>query len=253
MISKLDSVLNTNTVSVGCHFHEDIVLKKSEGMLEEKSTLRCHYAVPLGNQKMTDEKGMVRVSHVRDAFNSPFRPFVLNSTSIGQEGLDFHWYCSRIVHWNLPSNPIDLEQREGRVNRYKSLVVRRRLVERFRDKINSSYQHSWSKLFEFADQHTKNERLSDLEPYWHLSSGSAQIERIVPLMPMSKDLIKLNESLKVLSLYRLAFGQPRQEELIDNLLERSFTDEEIENIKHKLVVNLSPLFRSKKENIELAS
>ncbi|MEK0157866.1 DEAD/DEAH box helicase [Pseudoalteromonas piscicida] len=252
-LSKLNSVLSTNTVSVGCHFHEDIALKKSEGSLGEKSTLRCHYAVPLGNQKMTDEKGMVRVSHVRDAFNSPFRPFVLNSTSIGQEGLDFHWYCSRIVHWNLPSNPIDLEQREGRVNRYKSLVVRRRLVERFKDEVNSSYQHSWDKLFEYADQHTKNERLSDLEPYWHLSSGSAQIERIVPLMPMSKDLIKLNESLKVLSLYRLAFGQPRQEELIDNLLERSFTDEEIENIKYKLVVNLSPLVHSKKTKTKLAS
>lgn len=68
----------------------------------------------------------------------------------------------------------------------------------------------------------------------------------MPLMPMSKDLIKLNESLKVLSLYRLAFGQPRQEELIDNLLERSFSDEEVEIIKNRLVVNLSPLVHSKK-------
>lgn len=245
-LSKLNSVLNTNTVSVGCHFHEDIALKKREGTLDEKSTLRCHYAVPLGNQKMTDDKGMVRVSHVRDAFNSPFRPFVLNSTSIGQEGLDFHWYCSRIVHWNLPSNPIDLEQREGRVNRYKSLVVRKRLVELFSKKVDFSHKYSWDKLFEYADQQTKNDRLSDLEPYWHLSSGSAHIERIVPLMPMSKDLIKLNESLKVLSLYRLAFGQPRQEELIDNLLERSFSDEEVEIIKNRLVVNLSPLVHSKK-------
>jgi len=36
------------------------------------------------------------------------------TTSIGQEGLDFHYYCRKIVHWNLPSNPVDLEQREGR-------------------------------------------------------------------------------------------------------------------------------------------
>ena len=40
-----------------------------------------------------------------------FRPFVLASTSVGQEGLDFHTYCHRLVHWNLPSNPVDLEQR----------------------------------------------------------------------------------------------------------------------------------------------
>ena len=49
---------------------------------------------------MTDDKSMERVSNVRDAFNSPFRPFVLNSTSIGQEGLDFHWYCSQMFIWN---------------------------------------------------------------------------------------------------------------------------------------------------------
>ena len=102
VLDRLVSVLSINTVSVGCHFHEDIKDKKKEGSKGEKSTLRCHYAVPLGSQKMTDEKGLVRVAHVRDAFNSPFRPFVLNSTSIGQEGLDFHWYCSRVIHWNLP-------------------------------------------------------------------------------------------------------------------------------------------------------
>ena len=42
-----------------------------------------------------------------------------HSTSIGQEGLDFHTYCHAVVHWNLPSNPVDMEQREGRVHRYK--------------------------------------------------------------------------------------------------------------------------------------
>ena len=25
--------------------------------------------------------------------------------------VNFHYYCRRIVHWNLPSNPIDIEQR----------------------------------------------------------------------------------------------------------------------------------------------
>jgi len=245
VLERLVSVLSINTVSVGCHFHEDIKNKKQESAGGDKSTLRCHYAVPLGNQKMTDEKGLVRVAHVRDAFNSPFRPFVLNSTSIGQEGLDFHWYCSRVVHWNLPSNPIDLEQREGRVNRYKSLVVRRRLVELFGSDIDKTSADVWNKLFEYADEQTKADRCSDLVPFWHLPDGTAQIERVVPLMPMSKDLIRLNDSLKILSLYRLAFGQPRQEELIDNLLERNFTANEIEMIKDKLVINLSPLIRNK--------
>lgn len=63
---------------------------------------------------------VVSRTNLREAFNSPFRPFVLISTSVGQEGLDFHKYCRKVCHWNLPSNPIDIEQREGRVNRYQA-------------------------------------------------------------------------------------------------------------------------------------
>lgn len=51
---------------------------------------------------------LMRKENIRNAFNSPMRPFVLATTSIGQEGLDFHNYCRVIMHWNLPSNPIDV-------------------------------------------------------------------------------------------------------------------------------------------------
>jgi len=51
----------------------------------------------------------------------------ITPTSIGQEGLDFHQYCHAVVHWNLPTNPLDLEQREDRVNRYKNYAVRKTL------------------------------------------------------------------------------------------------------------------------------
>lgn len=81
--------------------------------------IRSSYAVGFGNEKGDNSKTVIRKENIRNAFNSPMRPFVLATTSIGQEGLDFHNYCRIIMHWNLPSNPIDLEQREGRVNRYK--------------------------------------------------------------------------------------------------------------------------------------
>ena len=41
----------------------------------------------------------MRKENIRNAFNSPMRPFVLATTSIGQEGLDFHNYCRVIMHW----------------------------------------------------------------------------------------------------------------------------------------------------------
>ncbi|MDA3832751.1 MAG: hypothetical protein PF495_05085 [Spirochaetales bacterium] len=71
--------------------------------------------------------------------------------------------------------------------------------------------------------------------------GSARIERVVLMMPMSREVDRLNEILKVLSLYRLAFGQPRQEELILNLLHRNFSDDDIRKITKFLVINLAPL------------
>lgn len=244
---RMVEVLSIITSSVACQFFEHRH-KSSEETLEKanrkqnKHSLRCHYAVPLGNQKLTADAALQRVGSVRDSFNSPFRPFVLNSTSIGQEGLDFHWYCSQIVHWNLPGNPIDIEQREGRINRYKSLVVRRRLAEKYKDHDGVKNSDPWSQLFEIADKETSQQgRSSDLVPYWHLPEGSAKIERFVPMMPLSKDVFKLDHALRVLALYRLAFGQPRQEELLDNLLKRQFTADEITLITKKLVINLSPM------------
>jgi Helicase conserved C-terminal domain len=56
---------------------------------------------------------------------------VLATTSAGQEGLDFHQFCRAVVHWNLPSNPVDLEQRASRVHRYKGHAVQRILARAY--------------------------------------------------------------------------------------------------------------------------
>src|SRR3546814_16165807 len=94
-----------------------------------KFQMRGRFAMRLADY--SDEEGNVaRLGTVREAFNSPFRPFVLATTSVGQEGLDFHPYCYRVYHWNLPSNPVDLAQPEGRVHRYKGNAVRLNLAQR---------------------------------------------------------------------------------------------------------------------------
>jgi len=64
----------------------------------KRRNMRCHYAVDLGNQRVETDEGQNRIKGIRHNFNSPFRPFVLSTTSIGQEGLDFHTYCRKIVH-----------------------------------------------------------------------------------------------------------------------------------------------------------
>ena len=186
--------------------------KRVSGKKEKPTNIRTHFAVAFtkGEGKETDTD---RKKTIRNAFNSPFRPFVLATTSIGQEGLDFHNYCRRIVHWNLPSNPIDLEQREGRINRFKCLAVRQNIARRYGD------EFSWDAMFAHAAKELKGE-YPDLVPYWclpDLDGNSVKIERIVPMYPFSQDQLRYDRIIKILSLYRLTLGQPRQEELISIL------------------------------------
>ncbi|MGI9459239.1 MAG: helicase C-terminal domain-containing protein, partial [Pirellulales bacterium] len=183
----------------------------------EQKNMRCHYAIDLGNQRMETDDGKERIKSIRQNFNSPFRPFVLSTTSIGQEGLDFHSYCRKIIHWNLPSNPIDLEQREGRINRFKGLAIRQHIASKYRDEVSEdggAVCDIWDALFQTADKRERGgTEKCELIPYWHVESDDQfKIERIIPFYPFSRDRAKLTSLLKTLALYRLAFGQPRQSE-----------------------------------------
>src|ERR1700688_2256615 len=74
----------------------------------------------------------LRTDDLRRAFNSPFWPHFSATTSLGQEGLDFHVWCRQLLHWDLCSSPLDLEQREGRIQRFGGLSVRKALVDALR-------------------------------------------------------------------------------------------------------------------------
>jgi len=216
-------------------------LKKEKG---KRKSIRSHYAVDFGTQKINTAKGVGRQINIRQAFNSPFRPFVLASTSIGQEGLDFHLYCKKIFHWNLPANPIDFEQREGRIHRYQGLVIRLNLASKYRDEIkhNGAFNNTWNELFRYAAKEKEQAKFScDLVPFWHTETLSdIKIERFVPLYPFSRDIVKFNNLIKILTFYRLTFGQPRQEELVDAMHEYGFSDDVIKKLDD-LIINLSPI------------
>ncbi|WP_210243213.1 helicase-related protein [Mesorhizobium sp. B2-6-5] len=164
-----------------------------------------------------EEKGVRRTTLVQAAFKSPFRPFVLASTSIGQEGLDFHPYCARVVRWNLPRNPVDIEQREGRVHRFKNHAVRRNVAAEFgRFALEGEDgMPPWAGMFEAAqNQESAQGRAGDIVPYW-LYPGDAKIERMVLIPPFSREVERYDNLKKSLATYRLAFGQPRQDDLIE--------------------------------------
>lgn len=259
MMGNLQSVLDEF-----CHMadeggHAEHILERLTSSFVHSSTLKVHttdsyckigakqasvrrnFAFDYGKveQDATEKHNFT----LQQAFNSPFRPFLLATTSVGQEGLDFHWYSRKIVHWNLPSNPVDLEQRDGRINRYKCHAIRRNVAKFFGEKF------TWEKMFDEASRVWREQShsdYSDMVPYWCLpedivgSNDIEHIERIVPLYPMSIDEVRYKHLVDVLSLYRLTMGQPRQEELLQ-LLEGKVTPEQME----QLLFDLSPYNKGK--------
>ncbi|MBN1536886.1 MAG: hypothetical protein JW908_09160 [Anaerolineales bacterium] len=207
--------------------------------------IRCRYALRFGSEQGEEIDGNTTDGNIREAFNSPFRPFVLATTSIGQEGLDFHQYCHRIVHWNLPSNPVDLEQREGRIHRYKGHVIRRNIAHNYGlDKIlqkqYSTRVDPWLELFKYACGE-RPEGTNELMPYWIFDQGIYSIERHVPLLPLSREVSRLKRLKNSLVVYRSVIGQPRQEELLQFLDEQeNLSSEEKKNILAEAVIDLSP-------------
>jgi hypothetical protein len=173
-----------------------------------------HFAARFGRDQ-TEDKSVQREGQLRVAFNSPFWPFVLSSTSVGQEGLDFHVYCHAIVHWNLPGNPVDLEQREGRVHRYKGHAIRRNIATCHSvDAINSADDDPWAAMFRAAHE-ARASSDNDLVPYWVFApEGGVKIERYVPAMPLSREQARYERLLRTVGAYRLVIGQPRQEDLL---------------------------------------
>jgi hypothetical protein len=178
------------------------------------------FAVRYGSargQAKSDEKSENRMSAVQRAFNSPFWPMVLASTSVGQEGVDFHWWCHSLVHWNLPSNPVDLEQREGRIHRFSGHAVRKNVAVAFGpEALNSEDVNPWVALFRAAVEARSaevTETIGDLWPWW-VFPGDAKIQTWTPTLPFSKDVERDLRMRRLREVYRLAFGQPRQEDLL---------------------------------------
>jgi hypothetical protein len=219
---------------------EDMKVNLSRKSIKiEKVSMRTLFAMRFGTDTTEDEKQVRRDTAVGSAFNSPFWPFVLVTTSVGQEGLDFHWYCHSIVHWNLPSNPVDLEQREGRVHRFKGHAVRKN-VARVHGvcALRSSTSDLWAELFKLASSEQSGDR--GLVPYWlYPLSDGAWIERSIPVFPFSRDSARFVALQRSLGAYRMVFGQPRQEELLAYLLNK-FDGATIARTSALLRIDLAP-------------
>jgi hypothetical protein len=234
--SYISDVVGLRRARVGA---QNIAITKGK-VTTKTAAFRSRFAMRFGEERADEAGDRVRADEVRKAFNSPFWPFVLATTSVGQEGLDFHQYCHRVVHWNLPPNPVDLEQREGRVHRFKGHAVRKNVMKRHPDVWHGIQSGDrWEETFSEA----KRGRLTsenDLVPYWvYTARNGASIERYVPCYPLSRDIERFKSLKDSLVLYRMVFGQPRQEELL-SYLARVVPPEKISSLAAQLRISLAP-------------
>ena len=195
------------------------------GGTPQKIPIRCHVAVPFGDAEtepavkvggVLAQTPPARPDEVRRSFNTPFWPHVLATTSVGQEGLDFHPWCARVVHWDLTSSPLDLEQREGRIQRYAGLAVRRKLAADLQSEVFSDHQLAESSPWRCVQRHA--ERFVDesgLRPWWVFDG--AEITRHVFERPFGRDIARFSQLREQRLIYRLALGQPNQEDFLDVL------------------------------------
>ncbi|MFQ5889621.1 MAG: hypothetical protein ACE5JR_06160, partial [Gemmatimonadota bacterium] len=132
--------------------------------------------------------------------------------------------------------PVDMEQREGRVHRYKGHAVRKNLaakyglegvrramngVSRAPDGVRRAMDgpgDPWAALFELAREE-RPPGSNDLIPYWLFPiEGGAKVEWRVLCLPFSREESVLPLLQRSLAMYRLVFGQPRQEDLLEYIL-----------------------------------
>ena len=233
--NRIAETLTLRTASIKA---DTFKVTKRSVRLAEPLRFRTRFAMAFVDQKNEDDSEGSRKEQVRDAFNSPFWPFVLASTSVGQEGLDFHRYCHSIVHWNLPSNPVDLEQREGRIHRYKGHALRKNIAYGYGESPFEKGSDVWETMFNVALANRKAGG-NDLHPYWISDDGPARIERHTPMLPLSRELKHKEDLLRSLTVYRLVFGQNRQEDLVQFLLGR-VDPSLIESIANRCHIDLAP-------------
>jgi hypothetical protein len=249
-LKKLSRQIRPNHTSV--QIKEWNVEKRSEGSIltsSESLPIRASFAQRFAN--MTDEsKGKITtIDNIRESFNSPFHPFILSSTSVGQEGLNFHLWCHSVIHWNLPNSPTALEQREGRVHRYKGHAIRRNIAKKWKADAFQEYTGKmpiWKHLERIANEKIKKENPNNLGlyPFWLMEQKKIEdtvVIRVIKMhYPFSKEkrlFFRLN---KQLAGYRLAFGQPNQKELLDYIELTGLSNSEIRKKTEKYAINLNP-------------
>ena len=137
---------------------------------------------------------------------TPFWPMIMITGKGAQESMDFHAYCSRIMHFTIPKGAVSIEQREGRINRYDSLFVKRRAATLMPKE--SSIKNAFLRL-EGNKGQSNEYRMNDLYPHWWVpqtDKNEVNFERLLAFWPFTYERKSWDEMIKMLNTYRSIMG-----------------------------------------------
>jgi hypothetical protein len=143
-------------------------------------------------------------------------------------------WCRQLLHWDLCPSPLELEQREGRIQRFGGLSVRLALAMRLKPKAlenSASGESPWDALAACAETDNSADT-SGLSP-WRVCEGE-HVDRYFVGLPQSRRAPRYAELQRQRWLYRLALGQPHQQDFIENV--SRFDDDRV-----RFALNLSAL------------
>ena len=171
---------------------------------------------------------------VMNAFNSPFYPFVLAVTDTAKEGLNFHTYCRRLIHLNIPDRPAVLIQREGRVDRYHSLVLRQRLANFA--KLKGYKIDNWDEAWKWMKNNCFSLNQNGMKPDWYIDGkdGDPKIEKYYLVNSGTDDPIKQKDIEHDAALYKRMLGSFLEDEL-EKRLELRYPGQDISCLRLKLI------------------
>ncbi len=160
------------------------------------------------------------------AFNSPFYPMILFAGRGAQEGIDMHTYCLRIMHLTLPRGAVSFEQRNGRIDRYRSLLVRRRAVEYFstaKIDINDDVTNIMARMFQYLNNNKPDEQKNNLLfPNWSIPKDANSVhnsvhnfERMMPAWNYTNESCFIDSMEEMLQSYRESLGMHKGNSGID--------------------------------------
>ena len=110
------------------------------------------------------------------------------------------------------------------MDRYKGHAIRKNVAARHRSAaLAPGVTDPWTAVFEAAAAEDDGD-LGDLTPFW-VFPGDALLLRRIMALPLSRDEERWTRLQESLALYRLAFGQPRQEDMLAALRRRGLAEE----------------------------